>query len=105
MKKEVFQSADNNGATVTVEELARDLESGFVLQRHTSTPGFLSTRHSHTDFEWVAVAKGILKDGSGTYPEGTLKINEKGSVHTPFTETGCVLYIFSRGTHAPVEDK
>ena len=100
--KEVVKSSNNNGATLTVEELAKDSESGFVVYRHISTPGFLGEKHGHTDFEWVYVAEGEMKDEFGSYPKVTFMINEKGAVHCSYTETGCTLLVISRGGHTPV---
>lgn len=101
-----MRSSDGNGATVTIEFLYTDPDSGYILQRQTSTPGFVSEKHDHTDKEVVYVEKGILIDHTGEFPAGSVKINEKGFIHQSYNgPEGCTLLVWSRGGHAPVENK
>lgn len=103
-KNRIIQSSNGNGATVEIEILYTDSDSGFTLQRQTSTPGYLSERHDHTEREVVYVVKGILVDETGEYPAGKTKINEKGFIHRSHSgPEGCTILVWSRGDHAPVE--
>lgn len=43
--------------------------------------------------EEIFVLDGAFSDELGTYPKGTWIRNPSGSVHTPFTRSGCVLYV------------
>jgi len=103
MKKTSIRSFNDKDVFATIELLAEDKETGFSIECHTLMPGFKAQKHLHTDFEWVHVLKGELRDEEGSYPQGTLKINAKDSVHTPYTQTGCTLLVFTRAKRIPVK--
>jgi len=50
-------------------------------------------RHSHPGGEEIFVLDGVFADELGTYPQGTWLRNPPGSVHTPFSPDGCVIYV------------
>jgi anti-sigma factor ChrR (cupin superfamily) len=103
-EKKVSLSPNGSGATLTTEILYADLDSGYILQRQISTPGFQSEKHDHTAREVVYVEKGLLIDHTGEYPAGSVKINEKGFIHQSHNgPEGCTLLIWSKGGHASVE--
>jgi anti-sigma factor ChrR (cupin superfamily) len=43
--------------------------------------------------ETVLVLLGLLQDEYGAYAPGTLVHGERGSAHTPRSDTGCLLYV------------
>jgi anti-sigma factor ChrR (cupin superfamily) len=50
-------------------------------------------RHTHFGGEEIYVLDGIFEDEFGTYPKGTWLRNPNRSVHTPFSQTGCLIYV------------
>ncbi|OZH55192.1 cupin [Hydrocoleum sp. CS-953] len=56
-------------------------------------PGTVFQRHSHFGGEEIYVLNGVFEDELGTYPQGTWIRNPHGSVHTPFSQEGCVIYV------------
>ena len=61
------------------------------LVRYASHSSF--TSHQHELGEEFFVLKGVFEDEFGQYPAGTYVKNPAGSGHTPFTETGCTLFV------------
>jgi len=61
------------------------------LVRYASHSSF--TFHQHELGEEFFVLKGVFEDEFGQYPAGTYVKNPAGSGHTPFTETGCTLFV------------
>ncbi len=49
--------------------------------------------HSHGGGEEILVLDGTLHDEHGVYGPGTYIKNPVGSVHAPFTENGCTLFV------------
>ena len=49
--------------------------------------------HQHELGEEFLVLEGVFQDELGQYPAGTYVKNPPGSGHTPFTETGCTLFV------------
>ncbi|MFE4105832.1 cupin domain-containing protein, partial [Almyronema epifaneia] len=49
--------------------------------------------HRHWGGEEIFVIAGIFTDEYGVYPKGTWLRNPPGSVHAPFSEEGCVIYV------------
>jgi anti-sigma factor ChrR (cupin superfamily) len=49
--------------------------------------------HTHDFGEEIFVLDGIFSDENGSYPAGTYIMNPPGSSHTPFSETGCTLFV------------
>ncbi|WP_218080676.1 cupin domain-containing protein [Anthocerotibacter panamensis] len=56
-------------------------------------PGTRFQRHRHYGGEEILVLSGTLADEEGVYPQGTWLRNPPGSVHQPFTEMGCTIYV------------
>ncbi len=56
-------------------------------------PGTAFQRHQHWGGEEILVLDGIFEDEQGAYPKGTWLRNPPGSVHTPFSREGCVIYV------------
>ena len=56
-------------------------------------PGTVFQRHSHWGGEEIYVIQGVFKDEHGTYPQGTWIRNPHGSIHTPFSNEGCLIYV------------
>ncbi|ELS05149.1 anti-sigma factor [Xenococcus sp. PCC 7305] len=56
-------------------------------------PGTVFQRHSHWGGEEIYVIEGVFEDEQGTYPQGTWIRNPHGSIHTPFSKEGCVIYV------------
>ena len=56
-------------------------------------PGTVFQRHSHWGGEEIYVIEGIFEDEHGTYPQGTWIRNPHGSIHTPFSNEGCLIYV------------
>ena len=49
--------------------------------------------HTHDFGEEIFVLDGIFSDETGNYPAGTYIMNPPGSSHTPFSESGCTLFV------------
>ena len=56
-------------------------------------PGTQFQRHRHWGGEEIFVLAGVFADELGVYPAGTWIRSPNGSCHTPFSETGCVIYV------------
>ena len=56
-------------------------------------PGTVFQKHSHWGGEEIYVIEGVFADEHGTYPQGTWLRNPHRSIHTPFSEEGCVIYV------------
>jgi len=56
-------------------------------------PGTKFAHHSHPQGEEIFVLSGVFADEHGTYPEGTWLRSPAGSVHTPFSDDGCIIYV------------
>ncbi len=56
-------------------------------------PGTRFQHHSHWGGEEIYVIEGVSEDEHGTYPQGTWIRNPHGSVHTPFSTEGCLIYV------------
>ena len=56
-------------------------------------PGTVFQRHTHFGGEEIYVLEGVFADEQGTYPQGTWIRNPHGSVHTPFSQDGCLIYV------------
>ena len=49
--------------------------------------------HAHEFGEEILVLDGVFSDETGSYPAGTYIMNPPGSSHTPFSESGCTLFV------------
>ena len=70
---------------------------GYELAKATSIvryePGSRFKTHTHAWGEEILVLEGVLSDESGDYPAGTYLMNPPGSAHTPFSDSGCTLFV------------
>jgi anti-sigma factor ChrR (cupin superfamily) len=56
-------------------------------------PGTQFQPHRHWGGEEIYVLAGTFADEFGEYPQGTWIRSPHGSVHTPFSEEGCLIYV------------
>ncbi|MEM9806680.1 MAG: cupin domain-containing protein [Cyanobacteria bacterium P01_D01_bin.56] len=56
-------------------------------------PGTKFQTHRHWGGEEIFVIEGTFADEQGTYPQGTWLRNPPDSVHTPFSDEGCMIYV------------
>lgn len=56
-------------------------------------PGTRFQAHRHWGGEEILVLEGTFADEQGIYPQGTWLRNPPDSVHTPFSDEGCVIYV------------
>lgn len=56
-------------------------------------PGTQFKKHTHDLGEEILVLEGVFSDETGDYPAGTYLMNPPGSSHTPFSNTGCTLFV------------
>lgn len=66
-------------------------EPAVALLRYA--PGAGVPRHLHRGLETILVLEGSQSDERGTYPTGSLVLNPEGSVHSVWSEDGCVVLI------------
>jgi hypothetical protein len=57
------------------------------------TPGGAFPEHAHPQGEEILVLEGEFRDEHGRYPEGSWIRSPHMSQHTPFSETGCLIYV------------
>jgi len=56
-------------------------------------PGTLFQPHVHGGGEEILVLEGVFQDEHGSYPAGSWLRNPPGSVHRPWSETGCTIWV------------
>jgi anti-sigma factor ChrR (cupin superfamily) len=56
-------------------------------------PGTRFQRHTHWGGEEILVLQGEFTDEHGRYSEGTWIRSPHGSEHTPYSDTGCLIYV------------
>ena len=56
-------------------------------------PGTLFQPHIHVGGEEILVLEGVFQDEFGTYPAGTWLRNPPGSMHRPWSESGCTIWV------------
>jgi anti-sigma factor ChrR (cupin superfamily) len=70
---------------------------GDELARATSfvryAPNTAFTPHAHDGGEEILVLDGCFADEAGEYPAGSYLRNPPGSMHAPYSETGCTLFV------------
>lgn len=69
----------------------RDSDPSVALLRYA--PGARVPRHRHRGLESILVLEGTQIDDRGAYPAGSLMLNPEGSVHSVWSDTGCVVLI------------
>lgn len=78
---------------VTVHWLERGTGDGPSAAILWYLPGARVPKHRHAGLETILVLDGIQSDEAGDYPAGSFIINRAGSVHSVWTDTGCVVLI------------
>ena len=68
-------------------------EFGPVTSLVRYIPGGTFPEHAHPQGEEILVLEGEFCDEHGRYPEGTWMRSPHMSQHTPFSETGCLIYV------------
>jgi anti-sigma factor ChrR (cupin superfamily) len=56
-------------------------------------PGTVFQPHGHPGGEEILVLEGVFQDEHESYPTGTWLRNPPGSVHRPWSETGCTIWV------------
>ncbi|AFY39344.1 anti-ECFsigma factor, ChrR [[Leptolyngbya] sp. PCC 7376] len=56
-------------------------------------PGTKFQTHRHWGGEEILVLEGTFADEQGIYPKGTWLRNPPNSIHTPFSDEGCIIYV------------
>lgn len=56
-------------------------------------PGTHFQPHRHWGGEEIFVLEGTFADDQGIYPQGTWLRNPPDSVHTPYSDEGCLIYV------------
>ena len=56
-------------------------------------PGTVLQPHRHLGGEEILVLSGVFQDEAGTYPTGSWLRNPPGSVHRPWSEPGCTIWV------------
>jgi len=56
-------------------------------------PGTVFQPHGHPGGEEILVLSGVFQDEHGTYPSGSWLRNPPGSVHRPWSEVGCTIWV------------
>ena len=56
-------------------------------------PGTVFNRHSHFGGEEIFVVEGTFEDEFGSYPAGSWIRSPHQSIHTPFSNEGCLIYV------------
>lgn len=64
-------------------------------------PGTVFNPHRHWGGEEILVLDGVFSDENGHYPKGTWLRSPHMSVHHPYSDTGCLIYV--KTGHLPVE--
>ena len=68
-------------------------ESGITTSVVRYEAGAKFSEHTHPKGEEIFVLEGELSDEFGAYPAGTYIRNPPGSHHSPFSSTGCKLFV------------
>lgn len=56
-------------------------------------PGAKVPHHTHSGFEHIFILQGTQSDLNGTYPVGTLVINDPSTHHDVQSQDGCIVLI------------
>jgi anti-sigma factor ChrR (cupin superfamily) len=91
-------SASSPSGTVWRKPLyRRGGEFGPVTSLVRYAPGCAFPEHTHPEGEEILVLEGEFGNEHGRYPEGTWIRSPHMSEHTPFSETGCLIYVLVGG--------
>jgi anti-sigma factor ChrR (cupin superfamily) len=74
-----------------LERLGGEIARATSIVRYLAKSKFES--HTHEFGEEILVLDGVFSDDSGDYPAGTYIMNPPGSMHAPFSESGCTLFV------------
>lgn len=69
----------------------RDASPSVALLRYA--PGASVPTHRHDGLESILVLQGVQSDERGDYETGSLILNPEGSVHSVWSDPGCVVLI------------
>ena len=67
-------------------------------------PGTRFSTHTHAGGEEILVLEGVFSDERGDYPAGTWLRSPHMSRHTPYSETGCLIWV-KTGHLPPIETR
>jgi anti-sigma factor ChrR (cupin superfamily) len=71
--------------------------SGAEVELATSlvrwAPGTRFQPHSHPGGEEILVLDGVFQDEHGDYPAGSWLRNPPGSIHRPWSDPGCTIWV------------
>jgi anti-sigma factor ChrR (cupin superfamily) len=56
-------------------------------------PGASAPKHQHLGYEHIFVVSGSQRDEEGEYQQGSLIVKKPGSIHTPHSDTGCIVLL------------
>lgn len=76
---------------LSVQPLHRHGSESVALVRWA--PGTRFKAHVHWGGEEILVLEGVFRDEAGEYPAGTWLRNPHRSVHTPFSDSGCLIWV------------
>jgi anti-sigma factor ChrR (cupin superfamily) len=85
----------------TTEQTGSDGPAASIVRYQ---PGAGAATHRHTGYELIYVLEGELLTEAGVHPPNTLLMQPPGSVHTPHSETGCLLLVVWEAPVEPVEE-
>ncbi len=88
-KNSTFQQGSADGLTVLPLHSAASENVALVRW----APGTKFNRHRHWGGEEIYVLEGTFQDEHGDYPQGTWLRSPHLSEHTPFSESGCLIYV------------
>jgi anti-sigma factor ChrR (cupin superfamily) len=91
------QGVDRKPLDRVGDEVAR----ASTIVRYAPHSAFM--QHTHDAGEEILVLDGTFSDEHGSYPPGTYIRNPPSSVHTPYSEEGCTLFVKLRQFH-PADD-
>jgi len=74
-------------------EICRLVEGEPELALLRYAPGASVPRHRHVGLETILVLEGTQSDENGTYEAGSLMVNPVDSVHSVWSNDGCVVLI------------
>lgn len=104
MKPAVYEQLINGGwetldyspfrPGVSIHRLWQAAETGAEWAVLKYQPGASVPRHRHPGVETILVLDGAQSDEHGTYSTGDMICNAPGSVHSVWSEPGCVVLIF-----------
>lgn len=90
------EGTSERGTSIIKLNTAPPRDVGFYIYR--MEPGARSTPHRHGGAEEFVMIEGELIDNDGTvYRAGDVVWLARGTEHTSFTKTGCVIAVYAEG--------